>query len=491
MSWNGTRSMSIVRRASGNIAFKALGEVSRFAWAILLILVARRLGGESLGRISFAYSFTYIFVLLSDLGLNVLVVREVARDRSAAGRYLGNLLALKLLSAPVAFGLIAAVILLSRFPPEVVAVVLLFAGVNLARGVLELYGAVFTGLEVMGREAILKHLYQVSLLLSGGAALALGCGPLGLAVALLIPSLLIVAIGSGMVRRTIPFVRLLWDGAFWVAMLRRAFPIALTTVFIVLCNESDIVLLSYLGQGEREVGWYAAASRILKMLQLIPMLVVSGIYPIFSDLARGPKGSLNTAYSGTLKLLLMIAIPATIIVAGFAEPLVRLVYGQDFTPAIQPLRLLAWSVPFLYLGYVFVNILVSSDHLIWAALATGGAAAINIVANLLLIPVFGIAGSAWAAIVAQVGLVVIGAVAVERAVTRSGWFQLALKPLVAGAAMFVVVALVGGIHWAVAFGAGFSTYLLVLVVTGALGEEEFIAVRRLWRGVEPTRGLNR
>lgn len=483
--------MSIARRASGNIAFKALGEMSRFAWALLLILVARRLGGEALGRISFAFSFTYICVLLTDLGLNVLVVREVARDRSAAGRYLGNLLALKLLSVPVTFGVIAAVIALSRYPPEVVAVVLLFAGINLARGVLELYGAVFSGLEVMGREAILKHLYQVSLLLSGGIALALGCGPKGMAVALLIASLLTVAIGSGLVRRTIPSVRLLWDGAFCLTLLRRALPVGITVMFIVLYNESDIIFLSYLGQGEREVGWYAAASKIMKLLQLIPMLVVGGIYPVFSDLARGPKGSLNTAYSGTMKLLLMIAVPAAIIVAGFAEPIVRLVYGPGFTPAILPLRLLAGSVPFLYLGYVFVNILVSSDHLIWAALATGGAAAINIVANLLLIPVFGISGSAWAAIAAQVGLVVIGAVAVERVVARSRWLQLAVRPVVAGAGMLVAIALLWQIHWAVAFAAGLVIYLFVLVSTGALRGEEFMVVRRLWRGVEPTRSLNR
>lgn len=479
--------MSLVRRASLNIVLKALGEVSRFAWALLLILVARRLGGEALGRISFAFSFTYICMLLTDLGLSILVVREIARDRAAAGYYLGNLLSLKLISAPVTFGLIAAAIVLSGYPSEVVTLVLLFAGINLARGVLELYGAVFSGLEVMGREAILKHLHQGGLLLSGGIALALGYGSLGLAIALLIASLLAVAIGSRVVWRTIPCVRPLWDGVFWLTLLRRAAPIALTTGFIVLCNESDIVLLSYLGLAEREVGWYAAASKILKMLQMIPMLIVGGIYPVFSDLARGPKGSLDTAYSGTVKLLLMIAVPAAIIIAGFAEPIVRLVYGPGFAPAILPLRLLACSVPFLYLGFVFVNILVSSDHLTWAALATGGAAVINIVANLLLIPILGISGSAWAAIAAQAGLVVIGGMATERIVARSRWLHLAFRPVAAGASMLVAIALFGEIHWAVAFAGGFSAYLLVLVGTGALGGEEFIAVRRLWRGAEAKR----
>ncbi len=482
--------MSLARRASRNIAFKALGEASRIAWALLIILVARWLGGESLGRISFAYSLTYIFVLLADLGLNVLVVREVARHRAAAGRYLGNLLSLKLLSAPVTFALIAVVIMMSGYPGEVVTVVLLFAGISLARGVLELYGAVLSGLEVMGREAVLKNLHQVSLLVSGVIALAMGSGPTGLSVALLIGSLLVVAIGSGLVRRTLPLFRPLWDGALLVALLRRAFPVGMIVLFIVLYNESDIVLLSYLGRGEHEVGWYAAASKVMKMLQVVPMLVVSGVYPVFSDLAKGPEEALATAFRGTLKLLLMIAIPVAAVVAAVAEPLVRLVYGPGFTPAIAPLRLLACSIPFLYLGYVLVNVLVSSDWTRLAALATGGAGAINITANLLLIPGFGIAGAALAAIAGQVAMVLIGAVAVEWAVTRTRWCQLASKPVVAGAAMVVTIALIGRASWAVALPAGLSFYLLVLVLSGALREEEFMAMRRLWRGAEPNRVLN-
>src|SRR5574341_1190633 len=423
--------MSLARRAGRNMAFKALGEASRFAWALLLILVARRLGGESLGRISFAYSFTYLFVLLLDLGLNVLVVREVARDKGAAGRYLGTLLSFKLLSAPVAFGMIAAAIILSGYPSDVVTVVLLFA------------------------------------------------------------SVLVLVVGSLMARRSIPHFRLFWDPALWLTLLRRAIPVGMTVMFIVLYNESDIVLLSYLGQGERGVGWYAAASKIMKMLQLLPMLVVGGVYPVFSDLARGPQEALSTAYRGTLKLLLMIAIPVATVVAGLAEPLIRLVYGPGFSPAIVPLRLLACSIPFMYLGHALVNVLVSSDRTRWAALATGVAGAISIAGNLLLIPTFGIAGSALAAIAAQVGLVVVGAVAVEWAVTRSRWVQVASKPAVAGAAMFVTVALVGPTSWAVAFPAGLGIYLLGLLVTGALREKEFMAVRRLWRGTEPNRVLKR
>lgn len=483
--------MSLAGRAGLNIAFKALGELSRFAWAILLILVARHLGGEAFGRISFAYSFTTLFVMVMDAGLNIFIIREVARNRAEAPRYLGSLLALKLLSAPLVFVMIAAAITVSGYPIEVIAVVLLFAGIGLVRGFLDLYGALFSGMEVMSRDAALKHLYQGGLFLSGGMALLLGCGPVGVSAGLLIGSLLVLAIGSGMIRAAIPSVRLLWDPACWRALLRGALPVGLTTAFISLYNQSDIVLLSYLGQGERAVGWYAAAGKILMMLQLIPMVVVSGVYPVFSDLARGEIGALSQAYRGTVKLLLMIAIPVTIVVAGVAEPVLRLIYGEGFGPATVPLRLLAWSIPFVYLGYVLVNILVSSDHLAWAALATGSAAAVNVVVNLLCIPVFGIAGSALAAIATQIVLVAVAGIAVEWTVTRSGWIEIASKPLMAGLAMLAAVVLIGPAGRAIAIPVGLCAYLMVLALTGAMREEEFMAVKRLWDRNAPNGVFNR
>jgi hypothetical protein len=58
----------------------------------------------------------------------------------------------------------------------------------------------------------------------------------------------------------------------------------------------------------------------------------------------------------------MIAIPLAIVVASFADLFNVFIYGQGFTLAIPPLRVLAVSIVFIYLGSVLVNVLVSSDH---------------------------------------------------------------------------------------------------------------------------------
>jgi O-antigen/teichoic acid export membrane protein len=159
----------------------------------------------------------------------------------------------------------------------------------------------------------------------------------------------------------------------------------------------------------------------------------------------------------------------------------RAVYGDGFAPAATPLRLLAASIPFLYLGYVLINVLVSSDRPALAALASGVAGGVTIAGNVLLIPVWGIAGSAIAAILAQASLVLVGAIATDRAVVRSAWLGLAAKPVAAGAAMLVTVALIGSAIGVAAFAVGLAVYVLALAASGALREEDVVAVRRLWR----------
>ena len=55
-----------------------------------IMYIARYLGAEGFGVLSFALAFTGIFSMFIDLGMHQLIIREVARDRSLARKYLAN-----------------------------------------------------------------------------------------------------------------------------------------------------------------------------------------------------------------------------------------------------------------------------------------------------------------------------------------------------------------------------------------------------------------
>ena len=71
---------------------------------VLLLVAARVLGKDGFGEYSQVMAFVGLFAVATDLGLSTLAVRDVAQERALLPRYVGNVLALRLL-----LGLLAAV----------------------------------------------------------------------------------------------------------------------------------------------------------------------------------------------------------------------------------------------------------------------------------------------------------------------------------------------------------------------------------------------
>ena len=71
---------------------------------------------EGYGTLSFALAFTGMFGILSDIGFYELIVREVARDKQKAGKYIGNVIILKSFLVAIMFGLLCATINMMNYP---------------------------------------------------------------------------------------------------------------------------------------------------------------------------------------------------------------------------------------------------------------------------------------------------------------------------------------------------------------------------------------
>ena len=84
--------MTTAKRIAKNSAFIFLGDaIGAILQLILVVYLIRCLGDVTFGKYAFAFAFTSLFTILSDLGLSVLSIREIARDTSKAGEYLTNI----------------------------------------------------------------------------------------------------------------------------------------------------------------------------------------------------------------------------------------------------------------------------------------------------------------------------------------------------------------------------------------------------------------
>lgn len=81
-----------------NTGWLFIGNISRMLASLLVgIWVARYLGPKEFGVLNYASSFVALFSVLTTLGLDGIVVRELVKDSSKSNTILGTAFGLKLL----------------------------------------------------------------------------------------------------------------------------------------------------------------------------------------------------------------------------------------------------------------------------------------------------------------------------------------------------------------------------------------------------------
>ena len=129
-----------------------------------------------------------------------------------------------------------------------------------------------------------------------------------------------------------------------LTMLKRVWPFALLTGLTVVSQRIGVLLLAWLA-GDTPAGWFAAAARVFEGLKLTHYAFLGALLPLASRLGtQGTNEWLARLVRQSRLGLLGLAVGAAIAASAFAGPLVRLLYGAEYHPAVTALRILAWAM---------------------------------------------------------------------------------------------------------------------------------------------------
>jgi O-antigen/teichoic acid export membrane protein len=434
---------SLVNRAKRNIFYKFLSEFSRVLPALLFIYIARKLGDEDFGKLSFAFSFTGICIIVADFGLNTILIRNVSREKELTREYIDNIFVLKIVLSAISISVMGLFLLFTDYPTELITVVMVFGGVMFFKTLVDFFCAIFNAYERMDKEAFLKGTNQILLFLSGIVILALGFGLFGLSYVFLIVYLISSMIGFYMVYKGIAKIRPCFDLMFWKDILRESLPLALTVIFTVIYFKIDIVMLSLIRGDNSEIGWYSAAMRLIELIGVVPALIVSALFPILSGLYKSSIDSLKKAYKTSFKYLLVIALPVAVGTLLLSKRFIYIIYGKEFVKAIPALQILVFALIFIFVNYILMNILVAVDKQKLNAIVAGTCVFLNITLNLCLIPHYGYLGAGVATVITEIVLFAMSFYFVSRYVCKFNVIALFIRPLISVIIMgaFIVVIL--------------------------------------------------
>jgi O-antigen/teichoic acid export membrane protein len=162
---------------------------------------------------------------------------------------------------------------------------------------------------------------------------------------------------------------------------------------------TDRFLLEFSGVSRIEIGYWGAAGTLVWALVAVPQLLSVALYPTFSRSAQRGDSWTRTGL-GSVVVGLGIGVGCALVLRGLAEPLIRILFGSDFAPAVSLLCRLSMVLP-----GAFAMMTVGAMYAAWRRQSLvmwvlAAAFCTSVVLNLAWIPGSGAMASANAAVVA-------------------------------------------------------------------------------------------
>ncbi len=367
------------------------------------------------GKFVFAISFTTIFGILVDLGLNPVLIREIARFKERAQNYLSTVLFIKSLLAFVSYGAIILLIKVLNYPQDTRYLVYLAGVVMLIESfTLSIY-AVFRGMQNFKYEAIGTIIFQIIVMITGIVGLIVTNRVIILGYAIIAGAISNFLFANwNLYKHTWVRLKLVYERSTILTLLKSAWPFFIAGVFTKLYAYIDIVLLSIIS-GESYVGWYSVAYKLTYAIQFFPMAVSNSLYPAFSKLFVTSRGNLHSLFEQSAFFMLGLSIPIALGVNFLAEPLITNPnLWPTYLESVPALRISILGLPFIFISFMASSFLNACNRQKINTVNIGIALGINTLGNLLLIPIYKHVGASLAAIGSAFILSLLGLIWVYR-----------------------------------------------------------------------------
>lgn len=393
--------MNTAQRIAKNMAVLSVARIASMLFGFFYVMyTARYLGPTNYGILSFALALTGIFGVIANFGLDPLTVREVARDKSLAKKYLANGIVLKLMFGGLTFLIVFSVVNLLGYPDVTRKVVYVITLSTIVAGVSNLFNDIYQAFERMEFMSIGQVLQSALSLAFAITAIKLGLSVVHFAMIYLIVNLIVLGYHVAVTTWKFLKPKIKVDLRFWKNILREAWPFALSSIFVGIYFWVDSVMLSYM-KGDEVVGIYNAAYRLVYTLLFIPRIYFTTIYPLLSRMHLESKEGLKFAYNRSLKYFTVLGIFIGVATVLFSREIILLIYGKAYEASIPALKILIWAVVFSFMAHSTLCTLNSINKQIIYTKATALGAILNFVLNIFAIQKWSYIGASITTVVTE------------------------------------------------------------------------------------------
>jgi O-antigen/teichoic acid export membrane protein len=316
------------------------GRLSLLLFALLSTgLMTRDLGPHGFGDFRTAAGYLGLVVLLADLGLASIFVREISMPGADRDRLVGNAIAVRLTLAMASIAVALPLLLLLPFTAEAKYAALWAAPGFLAYSLhLMLFGLFQQRMKQA--EVVFAEIAGAAVLV--GAVLMLrgrGASPAAFCAALSLNYLVTCGIALYFARAHASLVPR-FELDVWIHLMRAAVPLALGTTMTIIYFQSPTILLAVLST-PTAVGNYGVPLKIFDSLMGIGLLAIGLAAPLLAHAAAANASRFSETLQQGMTLILLGGTALSLVLAASAEIVVAVMAGPAFQSTTATLQLFA------------------------------------------------------------------------------------------------------------------------------------------------------
>lgn len=377
--------------------------------------LASSVGTTNLGKYTFALTVSSIFVIFMDFGLGTLLTREVAKEKDSKqslegifNRFFSAKLVLMSITILIFIILIHSSNLFFTNIDTLDVQLLYIAMCIIIFDTLSFSAfSVLRALQQLRWEAYAIILYQSTIVVFGVTAIYFDF-PLTVVLSALLVGSVVQSVFIWAIMKKVAGIRLRIqiNRKDIISLITFAAPFAIAGIIFRLTGSIDAILIK-LFLGDESAGFYGLAFKLTFALMVIPGSYATSYYPAISNYIKYSPEKTGELFEKSLLYMLVVSFPIMGGVFIIGDTLITTVW-ENFTESIVPLYIFMASLPFLFLNYPIGNLLNAANKQKKNTRNMFIALIVNILFNFLLIPFYGIEGSAFAATLSAVVLVCIG-----------------------------------------------------------------------------------
>ncbi len=380
---------------------------------ITIWLMPRYFTESELGGYFVAIALTNLIAILTELGIQNPLIREMTLHPQLTRHYLGNALIVRVILSIVAYGIM--IISGIWLYPSIIVKMIVFLGLaEIANSLAQLYRCVFRAHEEMKYEALTVIAERGAFLVIGGGAILRGYGLVPVCQVMLAAGCINLILSVGLTRLRFTPLRFQPSRETVKVLMQQALPFAVGNLFNLLYFRADAIMLSKLSsEGVDANTWYGLAYTIVNAFTILPGAFMMGaMFPVLSRAWEREKGRFPGAYTFGMRWMVLSGLPLAVGLS-LLSPEITAVLFPTYTPSevgkiATALQWLSWAGGLIFVTTAVQAVLRATDKRRAFSVLMGATALLNICLNIYLIPRYSHVGAAKAMVMSEAFLLIFG-----------------------------------------------------------------------------------